>query len=127
MKIKRVLSADIEEREEAFAQFAGGSEERGKILRNLGEAYDHRKAKQDERDALDNQMNELKDKIKSAGLQVEDIVGRAGQWSKLDDEALSEAIGKFLEENKIEVYTPDLIQPGDGFNGTGGSMRIKLR
>jgi SecD/SecF fusion protein len=100
MKIKRVLSADIEEREEAFAQFAGGSEERGEILRNLGEAYDHRKAKQDERDALDNQMNELKDKIKSAGLQVEDIVGRAGQWSKLDDEARSEAIGKFLEENK---------------------------
>ena len=34
---------------------------------------------------------------------------------------------KFLEENKIEVYTPDLIQPGDGFDGNGGSMRIKLR
>ena len=34
---------------------------------------------------------------------------------------------KFLEENKIEVYTPDLIQPGDGFGGDGRGMRIKPR
>jgi hypothetical protein len=34
---------------------------------------------------------------------------------------------KFLEENKIEVYPPELIQPGDGFDGDGRGMRIKLR
>ena len=34
---------------------------------------------------------------------------------------------KFLEENKIEVYPPDLFQPGDGFDGDGRGMRIKLR
>ena len=33
---------------------------------------------------------------------------------------------KFLEENKIQVYTPDLIQPGDGFGeGDGNGMSIK--
>ena len=34
---------------------------------------------------------------------------------------------KFLEENKVEVYTPDLIQPGDGFGGDDHGMRIKLK
>jgi hypothetical protein len=34
---------------------------------------------------------------------------------------------KFLEENKIDVYPPDLIQPGDDFGGDGRGMRIKLR
>jgi hypothetical protein len=32
---------------------------------------------------------------------------------------------KFLEENKIEVYPPDLIQPGDEFGDDGGGMIIK--
>ena len=34
---------------------------------------------------------------------------------------------KFLEDNKVEVYPPDLIQPGDGFGGDGREMRIKIR
>jgi len=34
---------------------------------------------------------------------------------------------KFLEDNKIEVYTPDLIQPGDEFGDDSRGMRIKLR
>ena len=34
---------------------------------------------------------------------------------------------KFLEENRIDVYPPELIQPGDGFGGSNnGGMRIKL-
>jgi len=33
---------------------------------------------------------------------------------------------KFLEENKIEVYPPELIQPGDGF-GDGGDGGIRIR
>ncbi len=34
---------------------------------------------------------------------------------------------KFLEGNKIDVYPPDLIQPGDDFGGDGRGMRIKLK
>jgi hypothetical protein len=33
---------------------------------------------------------------------------------------------KFLEENKIEVYPPELIQPGDGFGG-GDNRGIRIR
>jgi hypothetical protein len=33
---------------------------------------------------------------------------------------------KFLEENKIEVYPPELIQPGDGFGG-GDNRGIIIR
>jgi hypothetical protein len=35
---------------------------------------------------------------------------------------------KFLEENKIEVYPPELIQPGDEFGGDSrNEVRIKFR
>ena len=33
---------------------------------------------------------------------------------------------KFLEENKIEVYPPELIQPGDGFGG-GDNRGVRIR
>jgi len=48
---------------------------------------------------------------------------QVGFWYSIQNHT----VVKFLEENKIEVYPPDLIQPGDEFGGKSGRMRIKLR
>ena len=48
---------------------------------------------------------------------------QVGFWYSIQNHT----VVKFLEENKVEVYPPDLIQPGDGFGGDGREMRIKIR
>ena len=100
LTIKRALLADDATRQESFLKFAGDSRERREILDNLATAYDSRKAKQDERDSLAGQMTQVKEKIKSAGLRDDFVGAMAPRWSKLDEKARSEAIAKFVEENK---------------------------
>ena len=100
MTIKLALLADHEQRREAFAKFADDSEERKEILDNLAKAYDLRKEKQDERNALANQMDELKGKIASAGLRSDFVEAMAPQWSKLGDKPRSEEIARFVQEKK---------------------------
>ena len=100
LTIRRALLAGDAERQEAFSRFAGDSEERKEILDNLATAYDQRKAKQDERDSLASQMAQVRQKIKSAGLRDEFVEAMAPRWSKLDAKTRSEAITKFVEENK---------------------------
>ena len=48
---------------------------------------------------------------------------QVGFWYSIQNHT----VVKFLEENKVEVYPPDLIQPGDGFDNDGRGMRIKIR
>jgi len=98
--IRRALLAGDAEREEAFSRFAGDSEERREILDNLATAYDQRKTKQDARDSLASQMAQAREEIKSAGLRDDFVEAMAPRWSKLDAKARSEAIAKFVEENK---------------------------
>ena len=48
---------------------------------------------------------------------------RVGFWYSIQ----KHTVIKFLEGNKIEVYPPELIQPGDGFgNGDGRGRRIRF-
>ena len=44
---------------------------------------------------------------------------RVGFWYSIQ----KHTVIKFLEGNKIEVYPPELIQPGDGFGGGDGRGR----
>jgi hypothetical protein len=48
---------------------------------------------------------------------------QVGFWYSIQNHT----VVKFLEENKVEVYTPDLIQPGDEFGGDDRGMRIEIR
>ena len=48
---------------------------------------------------------------------------QVGFWYSIQNHT----VVKFLEDNRVEVYTPDLIQPGDGFDGDGRGMSIKIR
>ncbi len=46
---------------------------------------------------------------------------RVGFWYSIQ----KHTVVKFQEENKIEVYTPDLMQPGDGFGGRNDTIKLK--
>lgn len=48
---------------------------------------------------------------------------QVGFWYSIQNHT----VVKFLEENKIEVYPPDLIQPGDEFGGDDRERGIKIR
>jgi len=48
---------------------------------------------------------------------------RVGFWYSIQNHTVI----KFLDEKKIEVYTPDLLQPGDGFGGDDRKTPIRLR
>jgi hypothetical protein len=48
---------------------------------------------------------------------------RAGFWYSIQHDT----VVKFLDEHKIEVYTPDLIQPGDAKGGDDRRMQFKPR
>ena len=47
---------------------------------------------------------------------------KVGYWYSIQDNTVI----KFLGENKIQVYTPDLFQPGDLW-GNGGGTNIKIK
>jgi len=100
LTVRRALLADEAERNEVFSRFSGDSEERKDILDSLASSYDARRAKQEERDGLASQMAQVRQKMKSAGLNDDLIEAMAPGWSQLDAKARSEAIAKFLEENK---------------------------
>ena len=48
---------------------------------------------------------------------------QVGFWYSIQNHT----VVKFLEENKIEVYPPHLIQPGDEFGGDARERGIKIR
>jgi hypothetical protein len=48
---------------------------------------------------------------------------RVGFWYSIQDSTII----KFLGENKLQIYTPDLFQPGELFMGDGGEGIIKIR
>ncbi|MHC5060589.1 MAG: protein translocase subunit SecD [Planctomycetota bacterium] len=100
LTVKRALLADEAARQETFSEFAGDSAERQEILDSLAASYDARKAKQEQRDDLAEQMAGAKEKIGSAGLRADSVESMAPQWSKLDEKAQAEAIAKFVEESK---------------------------
>jgi len=100
LTVRRALLADDAARREAFSGFAGDSAERKEILDNLATAYDARKAKQDERDGLASRKSELREKIQTAGLREDFVEAMAPRWLQLEAKARSEAIAKFVEENK---------------------------
>ncbi|HIJ70473.1 MAG TPA: protein translocase subunit SecD [Planctomycetes bacterium] len=100
LTIRSALSADEAQRQKVFSEFAGDSVERREILENLASAYDARKAKQAERDDLASKLSQVRENIKSAGLQDDFVEAMAPQWSKLEKEARTEAITRFLEQNE---------------------------
>ncbi|MHC4337235.1 MAG: protein translocase subunit SecD [Planctomycetota bacterium] len=106
--ILRSLKEPIEERTADFNDFARGEPNRLAILEDLAKAYDERKELRDKRDSLKIELKSSQDKMSAAGLDLEQIQEKLGEWAALDvnDQQLTESLKEFLgSEDNLELLT----------------------
>jgi len=84
------------QRAEDLTPFAQGDPNRLEVLHELASVYQERKLLQEQRDALYAQIEDLKGKLTSAGIDLERIEANRSDWGKLDDETLTRALTDFL-------------------------------
>jgi len=106
-RIIRSLDLPEERRPELFEEFAQGDPNRITILEELAKVYDERKELQSKRDELDNQLKSIEEKLTSAGLDLDQIYQNRVSWTKLNEQALQEAIQEFTDANDIQ----NLLKP----------------
>ncbi|MHC4573512.1 MAG: protein translocase subunit SecD, partial [Planctomycetota bacterium] len=104
--ILRSLSKPVEERAADFNDFAKGSAERQSILDNLATAYDEREQLRQERDSLAEKLKVPENLISPAELDLEAIRLRVGDWTRLNEEQLTETLKEYLgSEGNIDLLT----------------------
>ena len=94
-KIMSSVAKPKEQRSADFEKFAQGSSERLTILNNLGTVYDERKELQDKRDDLLTKLKTDEDKISAAGLDLDRIKQKRNEWSKINNQQLTESLKSF--------------------------------
>jgi SecD/SecF fusion protein len=104
--IMRSVVKPQEQRAKDFERFARDSNERARILDDFAKVYDERKALQQQRDDLANQMVTPESLIKLAGFKLDDIKLQVVDWAKLDGDKLKQAILKFPgSEGNLDLLT----------------------
>ncbi|MHC4623116.1 MAG: protein translocase subunit SecD [Planctomycetota bacterium] len=104
--IMRSLQKAPEERAADFNDIAKDSANGLSILKELAAAYDERSELRKKRDGLREGLKVPENLINLAGLDLDSIKLRLGEWMKLDDEALSESIKEYLgSEGNLELLT----------------------
>jgi SecD/SecF fusion protein len=104
--ILRSLQKPVEQRTEDFEKFAQGDAERKKILDNLAAVYDEHKELQDKRDKLFSKLQTPESIIAVAGLNLDEIKQHLGEWIKLDEQKLKEALTEYLgSEGNLDLLT----------------------
>lgn len=98
-KIMRSLDLPKDERPALFKDFAQGDPNRIGILENLAKVYDERKELQSKRDELDNNLKSVEEKLTSAGLDLEQIHQDRISWTKLNGQALQDALKTITDAN----------------------------
>lgn len=105
-KIMRSLKKPPEERSKDFDDFAQGDSNRLAILETLATSYDELTEKQKERDRLEAQLKIPENLINLANLDLDEIQSHLGEWIKLDDEQLTEALKEYLgSEANLDLLT----------------------
>ncbi|MDD5327832.1 MAG: protein translocase subunit SecD [Phycisphaerae bacterium] len=94
--ILRSLQKPAEQRTKDFEEFAQGNSDRITILNNLAKVYDEHKVLRDKRDKLFTELKAPESKIAAAGLNLDDIKQRIGEWIKLDEQQLKESLTAYL-------------------------------
>jgi len=105
-RILRSLQKPQEQRTRDFEEYAAGSETRMEVLQNLSNVYDKREKLQQQRNVLTDTLKGPEEAIKQAGLDLEEIKVRLGDWMKLNDEALKKQLTDFLgSEEHLDIVT----------------------
>ncbi|GAH94511.1 unnamed protein product, partial [marine sediment metagenome] len=119
--IMRSLLKPPEERTEDFNDFATGSSDRQKILADLATAYDELNDLQNKRNELFSKLQMTEDEISAAELDLEQIKLNISNWSRLDDQQLTESLKDFLGSDKgtpnaeKSVWEPDNLDLLTGY------------
>ncbi len=105
--ILRSLGKNTEERATDFEQFARGSEERLRILNELADAYDQRKASQEKRDQLDKKLASIREAMEAAGLEVDWVKTQITQWLQSDEKTREKILKDIAgdKKNKLDLLT----------------------
>ncbi|UCE99692.1 MAG: protein translocase subunit SecD, partial [Planctomycetota bacterium] len=104
--IMRSLQKPFEQRTEDFEKFAQGSTERLEILLELAAVYDERKAKQNQRDDLADELRTMQEWFPSVGLDINQVKFRVSRWAKLDEQQLADSLKEFLgSDDNLELLT----------------------
>ncbi len=94
--VLRSLQKPAEQRAEDFEEFTQGNPERIVILNNITEVYDERRELQGRRDELFSELKTSERVIAVAGLDLDSIKARLGDWIKLDEQQLKGALTDYL-------------------------------
>jgi SecD/SecF fusion protein len=104
--ILRTLKKPADERAKDLETFAKNSPDRLKILSDLAFAYDEYKELQNKRDALYAELETTDKTISAAGINLEQVKSRIGDWLKLNGQQLTESLKQFLgSENNLPLLT----------------------
>jgi SecD/SecF fusion protein len=104
--ILRSLQKPAEQRTKDFEEFAQGAPDRMTILNKLADVYDERRELQDKRDKLFSGLQTSENIITVAGLNLDDIKLHLGDWIKLNEQQLREAlIGYLGSEGNLDMLT----------------------
>ncbi len=98
-KIMRSLDMPVEERAEAFKDFAQADPNRQTILETLATVYDERKDLQNKRDELDDKLKTQNLKLEAAGLDLNQINQNRTNWAKLNEQQLADSLKAFTDVN----------------------------
>ena len=105
-KIMRSLNMPLQERDEAFKNFAQADPNRLTILGTLATVYDERRALQNKRDEFDSKLKTVEDKMSSAGLDRDKIQRNRTNWAKLNEQQLADTLRAFTDANdNIDLLT----------------------
>jgi len=104
--ILRSLQKPAEQRTKDFEEFAQGAPDRMTILNKLADVYDERRELQDKRDKLFSGLQTSENIITVAGLNLDDIKLHLGDWIKLNEQQLREALTGYLgSEGNLDMLT----------------------
>ncbi len=104
--VMRSLQKPAEQRAKDFEGFAKNSPDRLKILNDLAKIYDEYKELQSKRDTFYAELRAKESALSSAGINVEQVKLRIGDWLKLNSGQLAESLKQFLgSENNLEAIT----------------------
>jgi len=101
--ILRSLDNSPEERTKDFDSFARGSEDRLRILNNLAEAYDQRKAGQEQRDKLDQKLGSIEKAMKAVGLEVDWVKTQIPRWMQSKEQEREKILQELAEDNETKL------------------------
>ena len=104
--IIRSVAKPAELRAKDFEKFARDSNDRAQILNDFAKVFDERKALQQQRDDLANQMATPESLIKLAGLKLDDIKIQVIEWVKLKGDKRKQAILDYLgSDGNLDLLT----------------------